>query len=102
MMETKSVKVNMILLVVIAVLLTANLVITSIILSRSTGKVLCPAKSKSLPCEAMPIKFALDNPDCANKLLRAMNVTNVKVLPRNSTNLLIQKARAQFQNYSMG
>lgn len=37
---------------------------------------------RSLPCEAIPIRFVLDDPVCADKLLRAMNVSNVRVLPR--------------------
>lgn len=44
-----------------------------------------PQRARGLPCEAIPIRFALDEPDCANKLLRAMNVTNVNFLPRQST-----------------
>jgi len=37
---------------------------------------------KSLPCAAIPTKYILQEPECADKLLRAMNVTNVKILPR--------------------
>ena len=83
-MKTKS---NIILLIVVAVFLTVNLVMMSMLLSRPISQ--CPVKLKSLPCEAMPIKFALDYPDCANKLLMAMNITNVKVALYNSTNTLI-------------
>ena len=81
-------KSNIILIVI--VLLAANLIVSSLLLSRPIAQNQCPEKSRSLLCEAMPIKFALDNPDCANKLLMAMNVTNVKVLPQNSTNMLVQ------------
>ena len=100
-MKIKSMKSCISLLVVIVVLLTTNMSMTLLLLSRPMTQVQCPVKSKSLPCEAIPIKFALDHPDCANRLLEAMNVTNVKVLPRNSTNTLIQKARAKLHNYSM-
>ena len=90
----------MILLVAVGILLMVNVILTSLILSRPIGQVQCPAKSRSLPCEAMPIKFALDSPDCANKLLEAMNITNVKILPKNSTNTMIERVRARLQNNS--
>jgi len=97
-MKTKYIKSKVALQVVIVVLLAANLVMTSMVLSRAVSQ--CPTKSKSLPCEAMPIKFALDNPGCANKLLEAMNVINVKILPRNSTNTMIERVRARLHNNS--
>ena len=90
----------MLLLMVAGILLVVNMILTSLVLSRPVGQVLCPAKSKSLPCEAMPIKFALNNPGCANKLLEAMNVTNVKILPKNSTNTVIEQVRARLRNNS--
>jgi len=40
-------------------------------------------KRSDLPCAAIPTRFVLDDPECADKLLRAMNVTNVRVLPKN-------------------
>ena len=33
----------------------------------------------SLPCAAIPTRFVMEHPDCADKLLRSMNVTNVRV-----------------------
>jgi hypothetical protein len=33
---------------------------------------------KSLPCESVPLRWAVDNYGCANSLLLSMNVTNVK------------------------
>jgi tetratricopeptide (TPR) repeat protein len=38
------------------------------------------AQRGSLPCEALPVRFFLDHPTCAEKLLRAMNVTNVRIV----------------------
>ena len=35
----------------------------------------------SLPCASIPTRFVLEQPECAQKLLEAMNVTNVRVLP---------------------
>ncbi len=44
----------------------------------------CTPHRRSLPCEAIPVRFVLDDPVCADKLLRAMNVTNARILPRGS------------------
>ena len=35
----------------------------------------------SLPCAAIPTRFVMEHPDCADKLLMSMNVTNVRVEP---------------------
>ncbi|GMU20508.1 MAG: hypothetical protein AMXMBFR13_06050 [Phycisphaerae bacterium] len=42
-------------------------------------------KRSDLPCAAIPTRFVLDEPECADKLLRVMNVTNVRILPRGSS-----------------
>ncbi len=69
-----------ILLVLITTLLVANLVVTGFLLKQS--KAFSTGARRSLPCEAVPVRFVLDEPECADKLLRAMNVTRVRVLPR--------------------
>ena len=99
-METKTTIQNHIQFLVVIVLLVANLFVTSIILSKSISQIRCPVKPKSLPCESMPLGWVADNYECANSLLLAMNVTSVKILPKNSTNILIQKARERFKNLS--
>ena len=33
----------------------------------------------SLPCAAVPTRFVVEHPDCADKLLRSMNVTKVQI-----------------------
>lgn len=71
------------LLVLITVLLVANLAMT--VVHWKQGKSATPAVTRSLPCEAVPVRFILDEPECADKLLRAMNVTNVRVIARNSS-----------------
>ena len=35
----------------------------------------------ALPCQAIPTRYILEYPECADKLLQVMNVTNVKILP---------------------
>ena len=37
-----------------------------------------PAK-RILYLPALPIRFVYENPDCTNKLIAAMNITNVKI-----------------------
>lgn len=44
-----------------------------------------PPNRGSLPCAALPTRFVLDSPECAQKLLDAMNVTNVRVHSANAT-----------------
>ena len=36
----------------------------------------------ALPCAAIPTRFVLDSPECAQKLLDAMNVSKVRVVSR--------------------
>ena len=43
---------------------------------------------KSLPCESVPLDWAVTNYSCANSLLLAMNVTNVKFQPPGTANQL--------------
>ncbi|MCK4342529.1 MAG: hypothetical protein KAY37_12490 [Phycisphaerae bacterium] len=40
------------------------------------------ARKGTLPCAALPTRFVLESPECAQKLLDAMNVSNVRVVPR--------------------
>lgn len=44
-----------------------------------------PPNRGSLPCAALPTRFVLDSPECAQKLLEAMNVTNVRVHEANAS-----------------
>ena len=94
-------KLHDILLIGTAFLLAVNVILTCLLFSKLTIECQCSAK-KSLSCEAMPMKFAFDYPDCANKLLEAMNVTNVKVLSLNSTNAITRKTQEQSRNHSFG
>ena len=97
-MKTKYVKSKVALLVTIVVLLTANLLMTFMVLSRPV--IQCSVKSRSLPCESVPLNWAVENYNCANSLLLAMNVTNVKILPKNSTNTVSEQVRARLRNNS--
>ena len=89
-----------ILVITAGILLVVNVILTSMLLSRPAVECQRPVKSKSLPCESVPISWAVTHYDCANSLLLAMNVTNVKFQPKNSTNTMLEKAIAQLQNRS--
>jgi len=41
-----------------------------------------PEKTKQpSQCLEIPIKFAMEYPNCANKLLKAANLTNIRIVP---------------------
>lgn len=65
-----------ILLMLVDLVLTARLIRHVEVLGDSTE----PARA--LPCAAIPTRFILDEPACADKLLRSMNTTNVRILAR--------------------
>jgi hypothetical protein len=49
---------------------------------------------RSLPCQAIPLRYVEDEPVCADKLLRAMNVTNVRIQTWNATLREVNSSRA--------
>jgi len=69
-----------ILLVIVVVLLLANIIVSGFLLKQ--GKAASNVPRRSLHCEAVPVRFILDEPACADKLLKAMNLTRVKVVPK--------------------
>ncbi len=64
----------LILSVLILVGVVANMVTTLKLASGLSG-----APPRSLPCAAVPTRLILEDPVCAQKLLDAMNVTNVRI-----------------------
>jgi len=84
-------------LVVVTVLLAANLYM-SIQLQSSMDDVQENLNSKkSLPCESVPVRWAVKNYECANSLLLAMNVTNVKFNPPGTASQMRQNKIIQTQ-----
>ena len=81
-MKEKGFVLIIVLLVLIVIGIVAGIIIT-ISTVPST-----PAKP-SLPCAAIPTRYVLEYPECADRLLRAMNVTNVRILPRGSLSDLV-------------
>lgn len=39
-----------------------------------------PTPRGELTCRAVPVSFVHDYPDCTNRLLEAMNITNVRII----------------------
>jgi hypothetical protein len=76
-MSIKKAAMQKILMVCIVVLLVVNILLTAQGLKRLKS---WQNKEESLPCKAVPIRFVMDEPECADKLLRSMNVSNVRVL----------------------
>ena len=90
----------MILLICIVGLLVTNvLVIAKLALGLERLKS-CQHKRESLPCQAVPVSFVMDEPECADKLLRTMNVTNVRILPADASDSLLNKTTFSSQNVS--
>ena len=91
---------RVVLLVCILGLVSANLLITMRLALKIDQIQQCSQKRKSLPCEAIPIKFAMEEPRCANRLFRAMNVTNVHILPDGALNQLLNRTSFHLRNLS--
>ena len=51
----------------------------------------CQHSRGSLPCQAITTRFVMEEPECANKLLRSMNVTNVHIFPFNASSSMWDK-----------
>ena len=68
-----------VMLALLSLLVAADLLLT-VRLFDHTERTCQQAEARdTLPCPAIPTRFVLDDPECANKLLRAMNVTTVRV-----------------------
>jgi hypothetical protein len=52
----------------------------------------------NLPCGAIPIRFVLEEPECANKLLISMNVTNVHISSDKTLSSLWSKTNLRLRN----
>lgn len=67
--------------VTVIILLVANLYMSYQVRSELNQLQGTTNSKKSLPCESVPLSWAVANYDCANSLLNAMNVTNVRFDP---------------------
>ena len=69
-------------LILLAVM--ANALMTIRLAARIDTRPICPEPPRYLPCGAVPMRLIHEDPACANTLLRVMNVTNVRILPKGS------------------
>jgi len=63
----------------LAVSLVINLMLALVLLHRVETPPVTTEVARPLSCAAIPTKLILEDPECADKLLRTMNVTNVRV-----------------------
>ena len=76
---------QMALIACILVIAIVNLLI-GIRLFGDMRKIQSDAPSRqSLPCGAIPTQFVMDDPECADRLLKSMNITNVHILSRGTS-----------------
>ena len=80
-------KVKTVVYVIVILLLAANFYMSFQIFDKLGEIKKAAVPKKSLPCESVPISWAVKNYECANSLLLAMNVTNVKFNPPGTSNL---------------
>jgi hypothetical protein len=71
--------------VVLLVSIVTNLLLAFVLLQHLSARQPEGQVSPTPRCTAIPVKLILEDPECADKLLRAMNVTNVRVVARNSS-----------------
>ena len=83
-MKNKAPRWIVLLLLLVLSSLVANIVMTVKLFSKVDDVAVCLNK-KALPCAAIPTRYILQEPECADKLLKAMNVTNVHILSWNAT-----------------
>jgi hypothetical protein len=68
----------LVLLLVVSVIDMIISVRTKAALNTTCPPVIVP---RTLPCEAIPLRYIEDEPVCADKLLHAMNITSSHILP---------------------
>ena len=84
----------------ILVLVTINLFATTKLLLNAR-EVPSPLHTREpLPCKAVPTRFVIEEPECANKLLRSMNVTNVHILPAAPYDYQLNRTISRLQTLS--
>ena len=85
-MSRESLNRLVILMVCVLVLLAVNLFITTGLFLNTKKVPLTLRVREPLPCRAVPTRFVMEEPECANKLLRSMNITNVHIIPAATSN----------------
>lgn len=84
----------------IFVLLVINIVMTAKLLMNMPESSQDSGQRDVLPCRALPAQFVIEEPDCTDKLLKLMNITNVHILPAEDFDPLVNETIFGFQNES--
>ena len=87
-MSRKSLNRLVILMVCVLLLLAVNLFITARLFLNAKKSPLMLRAREPLSCRAIPTRFVMEEPECANKLLKRMNITNVRILPAATSNIV--------------
>jgi len=74
------------LILCILVLLMINVVMTMKLSMNIQKSQPGSVQREPLSCEAIPVRFVIEEPECTNRLLRSMNITNVSILPAAASN----------------
>jgi len=80
MLVPKKSGLHALLMVCILVLVIINLTMTIRLAVDTRMSAVRVVKQPLVPCGAIPTRFMMEEPECAERLLRSMNVTNVHVV----------------------
>lgn len=84
----------------IFVLLVINTLVATEFLIKMQESLQDSGQRDALPCGALPAQFVIEEPDCADKLLRFMNITNVHIMPAEDFDPLVNETIFGLQNES--
>ncbi len=91
---------QMILVICIVGLLVTNVLVIAKLALGLERLESCQHSRESLPCQAVPTRFVIEEPECTDKLLRSMNVTTVRILPGEALGSLLTETTFRFRNVS--
>ena len=84
----------------ILILLVINMVMTTKLLMNIQKSPSDSGQGGTLPCRALPARFVIEEPECADKLLRLMNITNIHILTAENFDPPVNNTLSHPQNQS--
>ena len=75
-MKRKNERLQRVIPLLILIAVTVNIVLTLGLMLPGTQ---CKPAGSTLPCGAVPIGFVAEYPECADRLVESMNITNVHI-----------------------
>ena len=82
-------KALMIMMACVLALLTVDLCITTMLFLNAKESPLVLHVRDPLPCGTVSTRFVTEEPECANLLVKSMNISNVNILPAETINVTI-------------